>query len=287
MLNKPFSSVMAVRLLALLYYLCCSTFASNASALEILLAKEAKISINPAPYWVSEKLDGVRAIWDGQQLRTRNGTVIVAPTWFVEHFPKHALDGELWLGREQFDALSGAVRQQVPEDAVWRKIQYCVFELPAGSGTFSQRLSELQQHVAAANLPWLVTVPQFRLLNNAQLRQKLQQVVAQGGEGLMLHLADAPYVTGRSALLLKLKPFQDAEAQIIAYQAGKGKYAGQLGALVLKMPSGLRFKIGSGLSDAQRGNPPPIGANITYRYANLTPQGRPRFPRFLRIRPAE
>lgn len=285
--SKPFSLVKAVRLWALLYCLCCSAFAINAAALEILLAKEAKISINPAPYWVSEKLDGVRAIWDGHQLRTRNGTVIVAPTWFVAHFPKQPLDGELWLGRAQFDALSGAVRQQIPDDSVWRKIQYCVFELPAGAGTFSQRLSELQQRVAATNLPWLSAVPQFRVLNNAQLRQKLQQVVAQGGEGLMLHLAEAPYVTGRSALLLKLKPFQDAEARIIAYQAGKGKYAGQLGALVLEMPSGLRFKIGSGLSDAQRANPPPIGANITYRYANLTPQGRPRFPRFLRIRPAE
>jgi DNA ligase-1 len=286
-LSKALSPTAIIRLFCFLAHLCWSTFALNASAIDVLLATQAKININPAPYWVSEKLDGVRAVWDGQQLRTRNGTLIQTPAWFVENFPKRALDGELWMGRGQFDTVSGVVRQQIPDEFLWRKVQYCIFELPAGEGTFSQRIIEMRHIVEAVNVPWLQAVNQFRLLNNQQLRQKLKQIVSEGGEGLMLHWADAPYVTGRSEMLLKLKPFEDAEARVIAYQAGKGKYVGKLGALLLEMPSGVQFKIGSGLTDAQRASPPPIGSSITYRYANLTRNGRPRFPRFLRIRPAE
>jgi DNA ligase-1 len=109
-------------------------------------------------------------------------------------------------------------------------------------------------------------------------------VVRAGGEGLMLHRADAPYLTGRSDALLKLKPWQDAEAVLIGYTPGKGKFLGMTGALKMESPDGKRFSIGSGLSDALRRQPPPIGTRITYRYQHLTKSGVPRFPRYLRVR---
>jgi DNA ligase 1 len=107
--------------------------------------------------------------------------------------------------------------------------------------------------------------------------------VQSGGEGLMLHLSSAPLATGRNDVLLKLKPLSDAEATVVGYIAGKGKYAGLTGALVVKADNGLRFNLGTGLSDAQRKTPPAIGTKVTYTYRDVTPRGKPRFASFLRM----
>jgi len=254
---------------------------------EVLLANNWNERLDPSAYWVSEKLDGVRAIWDGEQLHTRNGNLIHAPAWFIQGFPKQAMDGELWMGRKRFEEISGAVRQQTPDDGLWRQIHYRIFELPNAPGDFSARIIEMQRLVQAAAVPWLTPVEQFRIGTAAELRQKLDAVVASGGEGLMLHRADSSYHTGRSNALLKFKLFDDAEARVLAHISGTGRNANRLGALQVETAAGLRFRIGSGLSDLQRDNPPPIGALISYRYNGLTSKGLPRFPRFLRIRPVE
>lgn len=272
------------RLLASLW-LC--LFAVSAQALDVLLANNWNEHLEPSAYWVSEKLDGVRAVWDGAQLHTRNGHLIHAPTWYIAGFPKDAMDGELWMGRNRFEAVSGAVRQQTPNDVLWRQIQYRIFELPNRRGDFSACVFEMQRITQAANVPWLTPVEQSRVGNADALRHKLDAVVAEGGEGLMLHRADAGYQTGRSNALLKLKPFDDAEARVVAHRPGTGRNAKRLGALQVETATGLRFRIGSGFSDKQRENPPPIGTIISYRYNGLTNKGLPRFPRFLRVRPLE
>jgi DNA ligase-1 len=130
----------------------------------------------------------------------------------------------------------------------------------------------------------LQAIPQFRLHDAAALQKKLREIVRDRGEGLMLHRADAAYETGRSSALLKVTPWLDAEARVVAHLPGKGKYAGMIGALRMELPDGRRFSLGSGLSDALRADPPPLGTLITYRYRELTPQGMPRFPRYLRVR---
>lgn len=255
------------------------SWAAPVLALEPLLAKNAPTGIDPRPYLVSEKLDGVRALWDGTTLRFRSGRVVAAPAWFLAALPKTPLDGELWMGRRRFDELSGSVRRTEPVDAEWRRITYRVFELPAGEGTFEQRAGQLKTLVSDIVVP----VEQQRFNSNAELRVKLKQVVDAGGEGLMLHRADAPVASGRSDLLLKLKPLADAEAVVVGHEPGKGRFAGQLGALELQTPDGVRFKLGTGFTDAQRRDPPPIGATVTYRYRDLTPTGKPRFASFLRV----
>jgi DNA ligase 1 len=250
----------------------------------VLLAQSAPAGIDPTPYLVSEKLDGVRALWDGTALRFRSGRPIAAPEWFTSQLPRTPLDGELWLARGQFDALSGTVRKAQPVDAEWKRVKYMVFELPQGRGTFAQRAAQLQAIVRTAAWPALQAVEQFELASPAALHDKLKSTTQAGGEGLMLHLASASVTTGRSDVLLKLKAVQDAEAVVVGHVAGKGKYAGQLGALQVKAANGQRFKLGTGLSDAQRQQPPAIGSTVTYTYRDTTPSGKPRFAAFLRVR---
>jgi DNA ligase-1 len=250
----------------------------------LLLANELGPMVDPANYLVSEKYDGVRAIWDGKVLCFRSGRTVNAPAWFLANLPPQPLDGELWLARGRFEALSGIVRKAEPQDDEWRQIKYMIFELPDTTGTFVQRAQSIQEIVARTQWPQLVAVEQFRVANRAALKRKLDEVVRGGGEGLMLHLADAEYVTGRSNVLLKLKPLQDTEALVIEHVPGKGKYQGMLGALRVQAVDGKQFLIGTGFTDETRKNPPPLGTTITYTYRGLTKAGLPRFPSYLRLR---
>ena len=251
---------------------------------EILLANVYHDDIDVTQYLVSEKLDGVRAIWDGETLRFRSGNEIHAPRWFIASLPKQPLDGELWLGHGQFERLSGIVRREMPDDAEWRQVRYMIFEMPGASGTFAQRAERIREIVVAAKLSWLAEIPQYSVGNREKLQKMFADTIAAGGEGLMLHRADAPYETGRSDTLLKLKSWLDAEAVVVAHLPGKGKYAGLLGALRVRMNDGREFRLGSGFTYEQRKNPPPLGSVVTYRYRELTSKGMPRFASFLRVR---
>ncbi len=250
----------------------------------ILLAKTYQRGVDVTKYLASEKFDGIRAIWDGMHLRSRKGNVISAPSWFIKNFPSTPMDGELWLAHGKFDTLSGAVRKDVPVDVEWQGISYLVFELPGAIGSFEVRAETIRKIIDQAHIPHLKAVAQTRVKDEATLDTLLKQVVEKGGEGLMLHRADALYVTGRSDVLLKLKPLFDAEATILGYTPGRGKYKGKLGSLIVETPEGLRFKIGTGFSDAQRKNPPKIGSMITYTFNGKTKNGKPKFASFLRER---
>jgi len=251
---------------------------------ELLLANLYRDGLDPAHYLVSEKLDGVRAYWDGHQLLSRAGHPIAAPAWFVAGLPGQPLDGELWIGRGQFERLSGIVRKAEPLDADWRDVRYMIFELPGADGSFAERAQRIAALVRAANVPWLREIPQVVAVDRNKLQKMLADVLVGGGEGLMLHRADAPYETGRSDTLLKLKPWLDAEGVVVAHLPGKGKYAGMLGAVRLRLPDGREFNLGTGFTDAQRRDPPPLGTTVTYRYRELTSRGLPRFASFLRVR---
>ena len=281
---SPHRPVRALLLAAALSIAPAAAYALEAPPPPIPLAEVADAHTDPAPYWISEKLDDVRAVWDSSVLRFRSGQVIHAPAWFLAGLPAQALDGELWLGRRSFERLSGIVRKEQPVDAEWRQVRYMVFELPGAPGTFTERVAQMRALVAAANVPWLAVVEQFRLADRQALKRSLDEVLRGGGEGLMLHRADAPWLTGRSNALLKLKPWQDAEARVVGHVAGRGKYAGMLGALEVETTDGRRFRIGTGFSDETRRAPPPIGATITYRYHELTASGLPRFASYWRRR---
>lgn len=258
-----------------------------AQAPAILLAQIYHEDIPVQDYLVSEKLDGIRAIWDGRQLISRQGHPIHVPAWFTKGFPPRALDGELWIARGHFEQLSSTVRQSNPDDAAWRQVAYYVFELPQATGDFSQRAQQIAEIARQVHSPYLKRLPQFRVSDRTMLKRTLDNIVAKRGEGLMLHRADAPYLTGRSHVLLKLKPQLDAEAKVIAYVPGKGKYQGKMGALLVETPDGTQFKLGTGFTDAERAHPPPIGSQVTYTYRDVTKNGKPKFASFLRVRPPE
>jgi len=237
--------------------------------------------VDPANCFVSEKYDGVRALWDGRVLRHRSGRAVSAPPGFLASLPDAPLDGELWLGRGRFDAVSARVRRSSPDEREWREVRYMVFDTPVAGVPFATRLERLAALAPQLRAP-VEIAPQWRVADRVELGRALAQTVAAGGEGLMLHVADAPYLPGRSEALLKMKPHLDAEAVVVGHRAGTGKYRGLVGALEVESDDGRRFLVGSGLSDAARREPPAIGTTITYRYRELTSGGLPRFATYLR-----
>jgi DNA ligase 1 len=99
----------------------------------------------------------------------------------------------------------------------------------------------------------------------------------------MLRVAGSSYTPSRTSDLLKVKSFFDIDAEVIGYEAGKGRHLGRTGALLCKLDNGITFSVGTGLSDAERTNPPALGTVITVKYQALTDAGVPRFPAYLRV----
>ena len=262
--------------------LCVSAAASAQVQLARVYEQESAMPIGD--YLVSEKYDGVRAIWTGEQLLTRNGNQIHAPAWFVAPLPAVWLDGELWTQRQNFEALSAIVRTQVANDERWRQVSYKVFDMPDAELPFEQRYRNYSDLIREINVEHIQAVKQQRFDSNHALSEHLQTLVEKGAEGLMLHLATAHHTAGRSDTLLKLKPYFDDEAVVIEHLPGKGKYTNMLGALRVRNKQDVEFSVGSGFTDKERANPPPIGSVITYKYHGYTNNGLPRFASFLRLR---
>lgn len=268
-----------------LFFVLATTSYSYAQPPQLTLANVYHGDIDISQYWVSEKLDGVRAYWDGGNLISRQGNTIPAPTWFLAQLPKSVkLDGELWLERGGFEKLSGIVRTTHPNDEAWRKVNYHVFDMPDTEQTFEQRIKAMQRLFANNHANNVQVVKHFKLTSHYELMKSLQQYVEQGAEGLMLHLGSAHYNPGRSDDLLKVKLYEDAEAKVIKHFPGKGKFKGMLGSILVEDKTGLQFRIGSGFTDKERRNPPAIGSIITFKFYGKTNNGIPRFASFLRIR---
>jgi DNA ligase-1 len=251
-----------------------------------------KSSIDITQYWVSEKLDGMRGYWDGKKLISRQGNIIWTPKWFTKNWPATNMDGELWIKRNSFQALMSCIKtiKNVELDDkniinnCWHHIRFMMFDLPKHKGDFNHRI-QVMTHINSKNLsPYLAMVPQFKMANNTQLHKKLAQITANDGEGLMLHLGKSFYTAGRTINIMKLKISEDAEAKVIAHFSGKGKYENMLGSIKVIASDGVTFKIGSGFTDKDRRNPPPLGSIITFKYNGKTQDGVPRFARYFRER---
>jgi DNA ligase 1 len=246
----------------------------------VLLAQSWDGALDPKGWWLSEKLDGVRAYWNGKQFLSRLGNVYHAPDWFLKGLPATALDGELFLDRKSFQKTIAIVRRQDKSD-LWKSIRYLIFDAPAHGGKFEERMESLRALPALAQA---AVHPQARCAGKAHVVEELKRVEALGGEGLMLRQPESLYVVGRSATLLKVKSFQDDEAVVIGHLPGTGRHKGRLGALQVRLADGTEFAIGTGFSDKEREVPPAIGATVVFRYQELTDGGVPRFPSFSAVR---
>jgi len=286
-----------VLLVTLLF--CSIVKADNASQKpNLMLLKTYQPSQDVTGWLMSEKLDGVRAYWNGKNLISRQGNVYHAPVWFTKGFPPFELDGELWLARGQFQETVSIVRQQSPDDR-WKKISYNIFEVPNQKGGLLQRLNVLKTYLQNHPSAYIKIIEQKQIKSNQEVEVELKRILALGGEGLVVRKPLTKYQTGRLSTELKIKQKQDAECIVHSYTKGQGKFTGLVGALVCELiPSQMvrlfpklnaqqkqLIKVGSGLSDHERSHPPKIGSVITFQYIGLTNKGLPRFPVFLRIRP--
>ncbi|QEH35023.1 DNA ligase [Aquisphaera giovannonii] len=249
----------------------------------LLLAESWDNAQDLAGWWMSEKLDGVRAYWDGIRLVSRLGNPFHAPDWFLEGFPETPLDGELWIGRKQFQRTVGIVRRQDRSDH-WKEVSYVAFDAPAFGGPFEARIAAVRGHVVSRRPPHLRAHEHAVCEGIEHLRAELARVEALGGEGLMLRQPASAYEVGRSITLLKVKSFLDAEARVLEHLPGAGRHKGRLGALLVELADGTKFSVGTGFSDAERERPPAVGSLITFRYQELSDGGVPRFPSFLGVR---
>ena len=233
-------------------------------------------------WWVSEKLDGVRALFDGEFLFSRTGKKIIPPAYWIEQIPSGALlDGELFIGRGEFQETVSIVRS-FKEDKGWDKIKYKVFDTPIPDTPFEERMEmvdEMCKH--GKNLE-----PVKHWKSSHSIENELDIVLQKGGEGLMLREPQSEYVWKRSKTLLKVKRFFDEEATVMSHIEGKGKHKGRLGAIGVTW-NGKMFKIGTGFNDEQRENPPPIGCKVTFKFQELTNGRIPRFPVFICVRDYE
>ena len=242
-------------------------------------------NVDLSKYWVSEKFDGVRGYWDGERLLTRGGNAVNVPDWFTRNWPKTAMDGELWAGYGKFSTASTIVRTANADDPAWQGISYRVFDLPEHGGNFDDRIPAIRNTVATIAAAWVVVVRQYKVKSETELQTSLQEVLAKGGEGLILHRGSAAYKAGRNSGLLKVKLYEDAEARVTGINPGQGRLEGLMGSINVQTPGGQTFAIGSGFTDKQRANPPAVDSWITYRFNGRTANGLPRFARFLRLRP--
>jgi DNA ligase-1 len=254
---------------------------------QLALAKNFKDSFMTHPFWVSEKLDGIRCYWNGQKLLTRSGRIIHAPQWFLSDIPSTAMDGELWIKRGSYQPLSRIVLDAIPDEVLWRQVSFQVFDLPHSKAPFELRQQQLQTLISNSGATHVAWVEQKKMGSLANIKARLEEVYKNGGEGLMLTAPSSLYGVGRSNNLLKMKLRQDAEAIVIAYQEGRGKHENMMGAIWVEMSDGKLFKIGTGFTNLERQVPPPIGSEITYSYQGYTENGLPRFASYMRAKQEE
>lgn len=246
---------------------------------ELQKAKIFDYTQNIDNWLMSEKLDGVRAYWDGKNLKTRQGKIIAAPVWFTKNFPPFELDGELWSKRNDFENIQSIVLSKTPTNK-WKEITYNLFETPHAQGDFVTRLKKSQEWFLNNPNTYVKIVPQKLCQNVQELETYLNEIIENNGEGVMLKNPNAAYEEGLTHTLLKVKKFDDMEGVVIGH-----KYTQTLlKSLVIQLTDKTIFHLGNGFSQYQRENPPKVGSVVTFKYYGLTKNGKPKFASFLHER---
>ena len=269
----------------------------------------------PVGWYMSEKFDGQRALWDGAKFVTRGSpsnyprVYPYVPKWFIALMPPGiALDGEFFIKRDAFQEIGFLKSKLKPQeerkkndntqidlDKKWNTIKYQVFDLPTQE-PFEERQKLLKTIIDKRKLLWnkinlppyltkgecpLILTKQYLIKNPNEIDKFYDEIVSQDAEGLMIRAPKIPYIPKRTRLMLKLKPEEDAECTIINYKPGEGKYTGSLGSFLCES-NGKQFYVG-GMTDQIRKDyltTHPKGTVITYKYTFLTDDGIPRHPRY-------
>lgn len=282
--RKRWSSPPAMLRKIIRQLLCCGVLLSTPThASDLMLPEVYTEQVDVSGWLMSEKLDGVRGYWDGQQLLSKNGTIFYPPAAFIRDLPPFPVEGEIWGGRGSFEQTVAIVKKEQPHNG-WLQLKLAIFDVPKASGCFTQRIAKASDWFAVHPSAYAFVIPQTSVRDREDLQQHLARIEKLGGEGLIVRNPDANYAAGRSTEILKVKNYQDAEARVLAYFPGKGRNEGRLGSLLVELDDGTQFKIGGGFSDLERESPPPVGAVVTFKFYGKYQSGIPKFPSFLRIR---
>ena len=282
-LNRQISPSYAFRLLIKILLILFLLLSTVASATEVMLPKVYSEQVDVTGWLMSEKLDGVRGYWDGNQLLSKNGNRLHPPAEFTVDLPPFPLEGELWAGRFRFEQTVSIVKKKKPH-AGWLQLKFAIFDVPQAPGGFTERIALASEWFKWHPSEFAFVIRQTPILSPEHMRQQLLTIEASGGEGLIVRKPDAHYQVGRSMEIFKVKNYQDAEAVVVGHLPGKGRNEGRLGSLLVEMTDGTQFRIGSGFSDEERELPPPLGSVVTFKYYGLYQSGIPKFPSFMRIR---
>lgn len=260
------------------------TLIINLYSLDFQKAKNYNENINNISGWyMSEKLDGIRAYWTGKSLLTKNGNQIYAPDWFIKNLPPFELDGELWTKRDDFETIQNIVLDKKPSKN-WNKITYNIFEIPHQKGNFDDRLKVLNLWLNENPTKYIKIIPQIICKNKKHLENFLEELVNNKAEGIILKNPNSNYFVGRSKNILKVKKFYDMEGVVTGYNYKEDK---TFKSLIIKLKNGVNFNLGNGFKKKDLIDLPKIGEKITFKYYSFTKYGKPKFASFLRVRKNE
>lgn len=231
-------------------------------------------------WFMSEKLDGIRAYWDGKKLYTKNKNEISAPSFFTKDFPPFELDGELWTKRADFENIQSIVLNK-NSNLAWESITYNIFEVPNIAGDFKARLDFLKNWLEKNPNNYIKIIPQIVCKDKNHLQSFLKELLNQKAEGIIVKNPNLEYEVGRSKNSLKVKEFFDDEGVVVAYNLNRDS---SFKSLKIRLKDGTIFNLGNGFSKKDRENPPKIGETITFKYYGITKNGKPKFASFLRVR---
>lgn len=265
----------------------------------VMLSTDWESSVDPTGFWMSEKLDGILALWDGEKLMTRSGNTINVPDWFISSLPQDRLLGELFLGRQKFPETLSVVRRARPRPLDWARVTYRVFDAPDVVGPFESRMYFVCQTLLSIQDIWrgaekpkfaprespILVVNQTVCASRAHLDEFHRTLVTAGAEGTMLRRPKSPYRVGRSADLLRRKDWFTEEARVVGHNYNPDGFR-SLQCQLLSDPN-ITFDVGSGLDASLVRNPPKEGAIITVKYKSRTDSGRLREPSFICVRDYE
>lgn len=230
-------------------------------------------------WYASEKLDGVRAFWDGGVTRgmpvadvpwanrsrdkrdhissglwSRRGKAIFAPDWWINRLPPYTLDGELWMGYGCFQETVSCVRSFY--GTAWARVSYRTFDSPGDrfllAGDAKDVIfGELGHGLRLEVGPLVDPIEQVRLGSKSEMLAMMDRVVDKGGEGLILRRPGEVWMPKRVPWLLKVKQQHDSECTVIGFTGGLGKLDGLFGACIVRNRDGVVFEL-SGFTDLER-----------------------------------
>ena len=286
-----------------------------------MLAVNAVIPKIQYPVYASPKLDGIRAaVVEGRLLSRTLKPIPNKHIYGQLSTPKlNGLDGELIVGSP---TSSTCYNESVSNVMAFDKVpdfSYYVFDLHDCKHGYEDRLRFLHSDVIRGPLPSFIKILEQNLIHNEDDLMAYEAAkVGEGYEGVIIRSPSALYKFGRSTVnegaLIKLKRYEDSEAEIIGFEEemfngnaaetnelGRTKRStaaaglsgkGTLGAFQVRdVVTGVEFSIGTGLTAAQRqshwlNRDTILGGIVRYKFFPVGVKIAPRHPVFLGFRDA-